>query len=313
MSKLSLGVQKVADEVTAMAELDRMIEAAGEDLGRLRAAEEMAEALRRFSGKYEDRHAARVAATAAKLKIARTGGRVLKEMANRGERDAGRGGDRRSPSRDGSVKLADLGLTPNRSSRWQAVAAWTLASFDQRLAAVLSEAPDDADAVARDAGSGDFEWFTPPAYTEAARHVMGGIDLDPASSAAANENVQATTYYTAGDDGLVQNWSGRVWMNPPYAAKLVWSFCDKLAEDFASESVTQACVLLNNTTETLWFQRLGEVASALCLPSRRIHFWHPDKPEAESPKQGQAVIYLGPNVREFCTEFKDFGLTAAFV
>lgn len=44
--------------------------------------------------------------------------------------------------------------------------------------------------------SGNTEWYSPPELVEAARRVMGGIDLDPASSRAANEAiVKATKYF----------------------------------------------------------------------------------------------------------------------
>ncbi|MFA6385960.1 MAG: hypothetical protein WCW29_04420, partial [Candidatus Paceibacterota bacterium] len=38
--------------------------------------------------------------------------------------------------------------------------------------------------------SGNFEWYTPSVYIEAAREVMGSIDIDPASTALANETIK---------------------------------------------------------------------------------------------------------------------------
>ena len=153
--------------------------------------------------------------------------------------------------------------------------------------------------------AGDNEWYTPAEYIKAATAVMGGIDLDPASSDAANEVVGAAEHYTEDDDGLTQPWSGRVWMNPPYAQPHVDRFCTRVAREFRDGQVTEACVLVNNGTETNWFQEVAAQASAMCFPRGRVKFWHPSK-EA-TPLQGQAVIYLGPNAAGFRAEFLRFG------
>jgi phage N-6-adenine-methyltransferase len=155
--------------------------------------------------------------------------------------------------------------------------------------------------------SGENEWYTPAEFVEAARLVLGEIDLDPASSEAANEIVQAREFFTAEDDGLAQEWRGRVWMNPPYAAELIGQFTEKLAAAYEGRDVSAAVILVNNATETKWFQRLARIADALCFPERRVRFWNPDG-ESSAPLQGQALIYLGNDADAFAEHFAQFGL-----
>jgi hypothetical protein len=155
--------------------------------------------------------------------------------------------------------------------------------------------------------TGNSEWFTPAEYIEAARDVMGGIDLDPASTPEANEIVGAEVFYTIADDGLAQDWGGNVWLNPPYAADAIGRFCDKLAKEYLDDAVTAACVLTNNATETAWFQTLAGSAACLCFPRGRVSFWHPDK-DGAAPLQGQAVTYLGRDRERFISAFSCFGL-----
>ena len=154
--------------------------------------------------------------------------------------------------------------------------------------------------------SGNNEWYTPSLYVEAARKAMGGIDLDPASSEIANRTVKAKIIFTAEDDGRTQTWRGRVWMNPPYAQPLMNDFAEAVSSKYESGEIKQACVLVNNATETQWFQRMLSVASAVCFPKSRIKFLDPQgKPGA--PLQGQAIIYMGKNVAAFKAEFVQEG------
>lgn len=156
---------------------------------------------------------------------------------------------------------------------------------------------------------GDDEWCTPPEIIEAVRAVLGEIDLDPASTAAANEVVRATLFHTAEDDGLAREWHGRVFLNPPYSSAKVGLFCAKLAGEHEAGRVSAAIVLVNNATETGWFQALGLSATALALPRHRIRFWHPGRDGKAGTLQGQALLYLGEDPGKFTAEFSRFGLT----
>lgn len=156
--------------------------------------------------------------------------------------------------------------------------------------------------------SGENEWYTPLEYIDAAIEVLGAIDLDPASNEDANRIVRATKFFTIGDNGLKQDWLGRVWLNPPYAQPYIAFFCEKLVAEYSTGAVSAAIVLVNNATETVWFQRLASVSAAICFPAARIRFWHPNRKSA-SPLQGQAVLYLGPNPDRFRATYMDFGFT----
>jgi ParB family chromosome partitioning protein len=154
--------------------------------------------------------------------------------------------------------------------------------------------------------SGDFEWYTPAVYVDAARVVLGGaIDLDPASTATANDVVRAARFYDVADDGLSRHWRGRVWMNPPYAQPLVTQFCEKLAESVRAGTVTAAVVIVNNASDTRYFRVLTELATAICLPPR-VHFWKPQA-AADAPMHAQVVVYIGPDVDRFYELFAPLG------
>ena len=72
----------------------------------------------------------------------------------------------------------------------------------------MSEQPHNSDSNA------GVEWGTPKKYVLPLSNTIDGFDLDPASGA--EPTPYADTRYTKEDDGLVQDWFGHVWLNPPY-------------------------------------------------------------------------------------------------
>ena len=247
--------------------------------------------------------------------------RALKRMAELVDEGQARGEIARQDRHPGSVTsqdtapvtLPDLGITRQRLHEARKLEGLSDAEIaeagaratDEGREVTLSEIKGTAH-VAHN--SGVSEWYTPAEYIEAARRVMGGIDLDPASCEAANAVVGASRFYSEADNGLAHDWAGRVWMNPPYAQPTIGHFCRRLADSHRAGLVPEAVALTNNATETGWFQELAAAAAAICFPRGRVRFWHPERESA--PLQGQALVYLGPHACDFEVEFQDFGFVA---
>ena len=181
------------------------------------------------------------------------------------------------------------------------------------------------------------EWYTPTPFVEAAREVMGAIDLDPASHEEANQTVKAARFFTAEDDGLKQSWSGRVFLNPPGGKStngdsLVASFWMKLlyeyVEDFhrADQAVHEAIWIGYSLEQLQTLQNYPvrtPLAFPMCVPSRRIAFVENaakkaarieamiaagKKPNDKSqPSHANYISYLGPNTGAFKRVFSRLG------
>ena len=178
---------------------------------------------------------------------------------------------------------------------------------DLSIRDALQMLADTTPRVARN--SGDYDWYTPREILDPARAVLGQIDFDPASTPVANAVVRAERFYGVDDDGLAQEWHGTVWLNPPYTRPLVGRFCQKLATSVQAGTVPAAIVLINNCAETKWFATLARDGSALCFPTGRVRFWKPDR-VTDAPLQGQAIVYFGPDVEQFCRVFAQLGTVA---
>jgi phage N-6-adenine-methyltransferase len=152
-----------------------------------------------------------------------------------------------------------------------------------------------------------YEWYTPVDYIEAARVVMGAIDLDPASCEEANKIVKADEFYTQDDDGMTRDWFGNVWLNPPYNMPNVENFTSRAHVLYQNKKIEQAIILVNNSTDSGWFHTLLD-KYPVCLTRGRVKYWGP---HASQARQGQAIFYLGKNKAEFVRRFSQFGIVVS--
>lgn len=178
------------------------------------------------------------------------------------------------------------------------------------------------------------EWYTPSPFVEAAREVMGGIDLDPASHEEANRTVRAAKFYTAEDDGLKQPWSGRVFLNPPgekdqHKRPLVPQFWRNLMVRWFYRDISEAIWIGYSLEQLQSLQNAGAGGQtpldfAMCIPRRRIAFVEneakkaariakliaagKDPNEKSQPSHANYVTYIGPNGEAFKRVFGQFGV-----
>jgi len=217
---------------------------------------------------------------------------------------------------DDRPTLAEAGIDKHLANRARKYAAVPEEQFES----ILAERRDNIEAenkrvtvnlieaahIRGTLGTGENEWYTPDQYLDLAREVLGGFDLDPASSSLANERVRAAAFFSETSNGLAQPWCGNVWLNPPYAQPFIAYFADKMVEEWDRGLVNAAIVLTHNYTDTAWFQKLAGAAAAICFTRGRIRFVSPTG-ELAAPTQGQAFFYFGHEVDVFASSFAEVG------
>lgn len=147
------------------------------------------------------------------------------------------------------------------------------------------------------------EWYTPPHIIELARWVLGGIDLDPASNDIAQQWIQAARYYTA-DTPLQADWSGRVWLNPPFSDTPAW--VARLERAYTCGDVSAALLLVNTAPGYAWWEHLWR-CRPVCLLRDRLCFVRADGGTSGQAKKGQTVAYFGTDIRRFVDGFSPLG------
>jgi hypothetical protein len=214
--------------------------------------------------------------------------------------------------------FSDLGIARQRVAEWRKIRDAGEEAVEQAIQGALAdgraptkedirraiESPNvrrsDSQLIQQSLSS---EHYTPSQYLHAAREVLGGIDLDPASCVEANKVIGATTFFSADDNGLDKPWSGRVWLNPPYG-RLAGDFAAKFVEEFGAQHITAGIMLVNaHCTDTEWFQPLWD--GLLCFTDHRINFYGDD--ERSGSTHGSIFVYFGPHNARFTQVFAQFG------
>jgi len=177
------------------------------------------------------------------------------------------------------------------------------------------------------------DWWTPLPIVEAARTVLGGIDLDPMSCAEVQERIRATAYFTKEDDCFTRPWHGAVLLNPAGGTtRRAWRY---LLAEFAAGRVTAAVWVGYSLEQLQTLQTDGpgplRAAHAICVCRSRIKFdcspedharmqaaldaknlskGRPLTPWVNAPTHGSYIAYLGGRLfgrSFFAQEFRTFG------
>ena len=153
--------------------------------------------------------------------------------------------------------------------------------------------------------SGNFEYYTPSEIVDLAREVMQEIDLDPFSSEKANESVMADDFYIEADDGLAQDWHGRVWMNHPFSREMNKKCVAKLVAEYERGNTKEACCITFAATSESWFRPLLQFKQ--CFIHGRTNFYLPDGTKKKGVTKGSVVTYLGERPERFKRIFSRIG------
>ncbi|HUR07038.1 MAG TPA: DNA N-6-adenine-methyltransferase [Nonomuraea sp.] len=144
-------------------------------------------------------------------------------------------------------------------------------------------------------------WLTPPEILAA----LGPFDLDPCAAPEPRPWPTAVRHISRPDDGLAAEWSGRVWLNPPYRREAV-SWIARLAEHATGTALVFA------RTETAWFvDQVWRRATALLFLHGRVHFHRADG--SRSTDNAGAPSVLAAYGTEDAARLADCRLDGSFV
>lgn len=126
---------------------------------------------------------------------------------------------------------------------------------------------------------GKDEWLTPPELIKS----LGEFDLDPCSPINRPWDT-AKNHYTIVDDGLLQDWHGRVWLNPPYGAHC-WNWLNKL-----SIHKNGIALIFARTGASGFRREVWNKAESVLFIDGRLFFYHVNGQRAKHNSGSDSVL-----------------------
>lgn len=134
---------------------------------------------------------------------------------------------------------------------------------------------------------GKDEWLTPPEIVKS----LGEFDLDPCQPIRPPFE-HAKKGYNILDNGLRQEWYGRVWLNPPYGTETN-KWLKRLAEHGNGIALTFA-----RTETKMFFDTIWNKADAIFFFKGRLKFYHVQGVQGDSAGAPSCLIAYGKDNAE---------------
>ena len=126
------------------------------------------------------------------------------------------------------------------------------------------------------------DWFTPPWITKR----LGEFDLDPCGNR--DDLVDAKRSIIPPADGLVEKWSGRVWMNPPFGVGVLDKWFGRFIEHGNGVAILPARVETN-----LWQDMIFARCDAAFFFRRRVQYIGADGKLSTDVAFASALVAIG--------------------
>jgi phage N-6-adenine-methyltransferase len=134
-------------------------------------------------------------------------------------------------------------------------------------------------------------WSTPQGFFDKLNWRFGPFDLDPCAT---DDNKKCNNFFTEGQDGLLEDWSGHtVFVNPPYGRGI-----EKWIEKGYRESLknhTKIVMLVPSRTDTKYWHKYIMLASELYFVKGRLKF---GESENSAPFPSAVVVFDGDSKQQ---------------